>query len=145
MANRAVITTRENYENNGIGVYLHWCGSRSYVESFLRYCELKKYRYPESDPYGWAYLCHVLTNYFGDGLSVGVDVVNNLNCANGDNGVYIIKQWRIVGRELCERKDEDEFDPESFLHVIDGHMPPSEQLYRIRPVRTWGEDPDDAS
>lgn len=26
MGNRAVITTEENFENNGIGIYLHWNG-----------------------------------------------------------------------------------------------------------------------
>ena len=26
MGNRAVITTKENFENNGVGIYVHWNG-----------------------------------------------------------------------------------------------------------------------
>ena len=35
MGDRAVITTRKNMENNGIGIYVHWHGSRGYIEPFL--------------------------------------------------------------------------------------------------------------
>lgn len=44
MGNRAVITTLQNYNNNGIGVYLHWNGGRDSVEGFLEYMKLKKHR-----------------------------------------------------------------------------------------------------
>ena len=47
MGNRAVITTKENFENNGIGIYLHWNGGRDSVEGFLEYCRRKGYRSPE--------------------------------------------------------------------------------------------------
>lgn len=49
MGNRAVITTPERK----IGLYLHWNGGRDTVEPLLRYCELKGYRAPSSDSYGW--------------------------------------------------------------------------------------------
>ena len=37
MGNRAVITTKENMDNNGIGIYLHWNGGRDSVRAFLKY------------------------------------------------------------------------------------------------------------
>ena len=78
MGNRAVITTKENFENNGVGIYLHWNGGRDSVEAFLKYCELKGYRAPSEDDYGWAYLCGVITNFFEDGLSIGIDTIDVL-------------------------------------------------------------------
>ena len=38
MGNRAVITTEKNFENNGVGVYLHWNGGYDSVSAFLKYC-----------------------------------------------------------------------------------------------------------
>ena len=52
MGNRAVITTRENFENNGIGVYLQWNGGRDSVSAFLEYCRLRNFRPPEEDNFG---------------------------------------------------------------------------------------------
>ena len=101
MGNRCVITTKENFENNGVGIYLHWNGGRDSVEGFLKYCKMKGYREPTTDCYGWAYLVTTIGNFFGDGLSIGVDTVNNLDCDNGDNGVYIIDGWKIVDRKYC--------------------------------------------
>lgn len=102
MGNRAVITTKANYENNGVGVYLHWNGGIDSVEAFLAYCEIKGFRSPDSDCYGWAYLCTVIGNFFGDGLSLGIDVVDSLDTDNGDNGTYFIEGWKVVGRTYYE-------------------------------------------
>ena len=99
MGNRAVITTKENFNNNGVGVYVHWNGGRNSIEAFLTYCKLKGYRDPANDCYGWARLCQVIGNYFGGDCSVGIDICRNLDCDNGDNGVYIIKNWEIVDRK----------------------------------------------
>ena len=96
MGNRAVITTNKNL--NETGIYLHWNGGRDSVEAFLAYCDLKHYRKPENDSYGYAMLINVITNYFGDGLSCDVGNCQHLDCDNCDNGVYIIKDWRIVNR-----------------------------------------------
>ena len=35
MGNRAIITTQKDFDNNGIGVYLHWNGGRDSVQAFL--------------------------------------------------------------------------------------------------------------
>ena len=56
MGNRAVITaskSRNVETSQDIGVYVHLNGGRDSVEAFLKYCELKKYRSPSDDNYGW--------------------------------------------------------------------------------------------
>ena len=49
MGNRAVITTKKEWQNDGIGVYLHWNGGRDSVEAFLTYCKMKGYRAPDEE------------------------------------------------------------------------------------------------
>ena len=97
MGNRAVITTKDNFFNNGIGIYVHWKGDRESVQRWLDLCSYKGYRKPEDDPYGWAYLCKEIADYFNDGMSVGMGVVSQLDCNNWDNGTWFIKDWKIVG------------------------------------------------
>lgn len=131
MGNRAVITTRENFENNGVGVYLHWNGDRGNVEAILKYCEVKGYRKPTDDCYGWAYLCGVITNYFGNGLSCGIDTINNLDCDNWDNGVYIIDGWQIAGREYFNDYEYENVDYDMVAEMIiklDKSMPGDMQM-----------------
>ena len=128
MGNRAVITTKENFENNGVGVYLHWNGGRDSVEAFLDYCKLKEYRAPTSDCYGWARLCQIIGNYFGGSTSLGIDTVNRLDCDNWDNGVYIIDDWEIVGREYFNGSEQLEYDLYDMLVDINNAQPKQEQL-----------------
>lgn len=128
MGNRAVITTKENFENNGVGVYVHWNGGRDSVEGFLTYCALKQYREPETDNYGWARLCQVIGNFFGGTCSIGIDTVNRLDCNNYDNGVYFIENWKIVGRKYFRGKEQDEFRLIDMLVGIDEKQPKDEQL-----------------
>lgn len=124
MGNRAVITTR----NKDLGVYLHWNGGRDSVEAFLKYCELKGYRPPERDCYGWARLCQVIGNYFGGELSIGIDKYEKLDRDNGDNGVYIIENWKIVDREFIYWPEQHEYDLISMLRDINNHQPEREKL-----------------
>lgn len=123
MGNRAVITTRENFENGGIGIYLHWNGGRDSVEGFLTYCKLQGYREPTSDNYGWLYLATTIGNYFGDGLSAGIDEVKYLDCDNWDNGVYFIDGWDIVGREYFSGTEQDSYPLEDMLYRINEKQP----------------------
>ncbi len=128
MGNRAVITTRKNFENNGVGIYLHWNGGRDSVEAFLKYAELKGYRPPDKDCYGWARLCQVIGNFFGGGYSIGIDTVDKLDTDNGDNGTYIIEGWKIVGREYFEGEEQDCHEMKEILTDIDSKQPLGEQL-----------------
>lgn len=124
MGNRAVITT----EQKQIGVYLHWNGGRDSVQAFLLYCKLRGFRAPENDCYGWARLCQVIGNYFGGDLSLGVDKYDRLDTDNGDNGVYIIKDWGIVGREFYEGAEQNNYELRDMLRDINEAQPESERL-----------------
>ena len=128
MGNRAVITTRENFENNGVGIYLHWNGGRDSVQAFLLYCKIKGYRAPDSDNYGWARLCQVIGNFFGGELSLGIDTVDHLDCDNYDNGVYIIEGWDIVDREYFNGTEQNGYDLYEFLEGINERMPENERV-----------------
>ena len=128
MGNRAVITTKENMDNNGIGIYLHWNGGRDSVRAFLKYCELKGYRAPSEDNYGWARLCQVIGNFFGGTGSLGIDTVNHLDCNNWDNGVYLIEGWEIVGRMYFDGEGQDYYELIKMLRSINDCMPESERI-----------------
>lgn len=124
MGNRAVICT----EARDLGVYLHWNGGRNSVEAFLLYCKLKGYRCPEDDSYGWARLCQVIGNFFGGEYSVGIDRYDRLDTDNGDNGVYIIKDWQIIGKEFKPLDTLEIVQVKCMLDAINSSMPVSEQL-----------------
>ena len=131
MGNRAVITaaTCEDVANcKEIGIYVHWNGGRDYVQGWLTYCKLKGYRKPDEDNYGWARLCGVIANCFDAGLSVGIDTCDHLDCANGNNGTYIIKGWDIVGRKYFSGEEQDDAKLYSVLLKIDAMQPMQEQL-----------------
>lgn len=126
MGNRAVITTKQNYETNGIGIYVHWNGGYDSINAFLAYCDAKGYRRPEQDCYGWARLAQVIANWFGGDTSIGVDTCNRLDTSS-DNGTYFIENWRIVGRTY-ETDCREGYGLEQFLNAIDERQPENEQL-----------------
>lgn len=128
MGNRAIIQTKESYENEGIGVYLHWNGGYDSVSAFLKYCELKGYRAPDHDCYGWARLCQVVGNFFGGGLSLGIDNFSKDAGEWQDNGTYIIEGWKIVDRKFYDYPEQDEHDLIDMLIEIDQAQPKKEQL-----------------
>lgn len=128
MGNRAVITTKENFNNDGVGVYVHWNGGRDSVQAFLTYCKMKGYRTPTSDSYGWARLCQVIGNFFGGELSVGIDKYRHLDYDNYDNGTYIIDGWDIVDRKYFNEKEQDSYNLYEMLCEIDNAQPTIEQL-----------------
>ena len=143
MGNRAVITnwvtgeTQESFDGNRlkfrkeplnqVGVYVHWNGGKESIQTFLMYCKMKEYRSTNYDDYGWARLCQVIGNFFGGSTSIGISTLDGLDCCNGDNGTYLIKDWEIVDRyynyddENCDVLLED-------LIYIDECQPVKEQL-----------------
>lgn len=132
MGNRAVITNSKSTDvknSDDIGVYVHWNGGRDSVEAFLKYCELKGYRSPDEDCYGWARLCQVIANYFGGNYSIGIDKCCNLDCENFDNGVYVIKNWKIVDRQYFDdREEQDTYGLHDMLLSINNRMPEHDRL-----------------
>lgn len=128
MGNRAVITTPERT----LGLYLHWNGGRDSVEAFLRYCDLRGFRSPDSDEYGWARLCQVIANFMGaSGLSVGISrYTTDKQMDPGDNGVYVIRGWEIVDRvyPYTPFEEEHEYPLDAMLREIDASQPEDQRL-----------------
>ena len=99
MGNRAVITTSST-ATAGVGIYCHWNGGLESVLAFLEACKKRGYRQPGSDPsYAMARLCGLIHEFFGGDSSVGIGQLKELDCNNGDNGVYVIGgDWVITKR-----------------------------------------------
>lgn len=105
MSNNALIIT----EKRDLAVYVHNLGSQGYIEAFLEVCKQAKFRSPETDSYGWARLCQGICNYhdvkasnaYRPGLGCGIDIFKP---GDYDNGIYIIKDWEIIGREGNRRE-----------------------------------------
>jgi len=126
MGNRAVIANNDK----NIGVYLHWYGSREFVESVLAYCDVKGYRSPDVDyEYGWARLCQVIGNTIGGTLSLGVGDYARMDIDNWDNGTYIIKGWDIDQR-LYRHYEDAKMQDSMFenLKAINLKQPEDERL-----------------
>lgn len=118
MGNRAVITTAP-FDENDVGIYLHWNGGRASIEGFLAAAHELGWRSPGTDRgYAMARLTQLIANFFGaDGLSIGVGLCRGLDCDNGDNGVYLLGQdWEIVGR-LHANPAYDEIDAAKTLEI----------------------------
>ena len=129
MGNRAVITLpRFEKDKKTVGIYLHWNGGRDSVEAFLKYCELRGFRSPEKDDYGIARLVQVIANFFGGDLSIGVNNCDMLDTDNYDNGVYLIKDWKIVGRKFFKGEEQKEHDLKEMVIAIDQAQPKRDQL-----------------
>lgn len=115
MGNRAVIVSHDTNANNAnekIGVYVHWHGDQEDVQAVLDICKDAGVRTVSGDTtYFWARFCQAFANYISGGkveeTSIGIGIVKQLDCDNGDNGVYYVDDnFSIVnhtnGRELYE-------------------------------------------
>ena len=127
MGNRCVITTPKRK----VGLYLHWNGGRDTIEPLLRYCELKGYRDPAKDEYGWARMCQVMGNFLGGTLSIGIGPYSTDERMDpGDNGIYVIDGWEIVDRVGLYDGfvEQQEYDFDQLLRDFDRSMPEGERL-----------------
>lgn len=125
MGNRAIVKP----EGQNIGVYLHWNGGIDSVTGFLKYCELKGFR-GFDDPYGMARFCQVVGNFFGGGLSLGIetDIRETQEYAEWiDNGIYVVKGWKVV-RHLYGFEGHEGYDLDDMLQAIDVKQPLTERL-----------------
>ena len=127
MGNRAIITTKKDIENDGVGIYIHWNGGRDSVEGFLKYCELKGYVSPDDNDYGYARLCQVIGNFFGGDRSVGLGKLSELPDPMDDNGVYIVEEWKIVDR-ITFNEEQQNHKMKEMLHAINNCQPLREQI-----------------
>lgn len=130
MGNRAVIRivhsldelTTPADKSDKVGIYLHWNGGRDSIEPFLLYCKFKEY---ELDRSGLQKLVTVITNAMGTGFNVEIDKLERLDCDNFDNGVYVVQNWEIVGREFVtdDFTEQNEYNCLEFLLDIDSNQP----------------------
>lgn len=89
MGNRAVITFDRNPKQESIGIYLHWNGG---AESVLAFCEAANklgIRDNSDSFYQLARMIQLIGNYFGGTTSLGIGKLKELDCENGDNGLFI--------------------------------------------------------
>ena len=132
MGNRAVVTTKSatGFNEDAIGVYLHWNGGRDSITAFLKYCELQGFTSPDDkySTYGWSQFAQIVSNYFGGKTSLRIDKCKNLDCDNYDNGVYFIENWQIVGREFMRHEEQDEYPLKEMLLDIDEKQPAFMQI-----------------
>lgn len=104
MGERAVITATSagcmNLSDDAL--YTQWCGGRDYVEAFLCYCRMQGYTSPEKDKKSLALLQEIMTNYMEDEHTeieaLGLCMFNSYE----DEGVYIVKRWKVVGRRTSD-------------------------------------------
>lgn len=128
MGNRAVVSTKtaDGFCAESIGVYLQWNGGRDSITAFLKYCELQGWKSPEIDSDSWSKFQQIIMNY---GLTADRDKCKNLDCDNGDNGVYLIENWQIVGRKFMDHEEQDEYPLKEMLLDIDEKQPAAMQIH----------------
>ena len=73
----------------------------------------------------------MMGSYFCGETSIGIDKCCNLDCDNWDNGTYVIKGWKIVGRKYFENSEQNNHDLEDMLFDINETQPEGERLSRI--------------
>tara|TARA_R100000995_G_scaffold72800_1_gene41575 strand:- start:924 stop:1334 length:411 start_codon:yes stop_codon:yes gene_type:complete len=136
VGNRAVlafINDDGKKDKNSVGIYLHWNGGRDSVEGFLQTAKDYELR---SGSYGVARLTQIIANGLGGTLSLGVDMLKNLDCDNYDNGVYWIDQnFNIVDREYISRPDFKEQQQYSLSEFVKGLKEDNDKFFKANPLR----------
>jgi hypothetical protein len=92
MGNRAVITFDKKPTKKSVGIYLHWNGGPESVLAFLEAANQFGVRDDTDQPYQLARFIQIIANYFGGTTSIGVGLLEDLDCDNGNNGVYRVSR-----------------------------------------------------
>ena len=136
MGNRAVlafVNDEGKKDKNSVGIYLHWNGGRDSVEGFLQTAKDYGLR---SGSYGVARLTQIIANGLGGTLSLGVDLLKNLDCDNYDNGVYWIDQnFNIVDREYISRPNFKEQQQYSLTEFVKSLKADNDKFFNANPLR----------
>jgi len=133
MGNRAVIAfvnDKGEQDKNSVGIYLHWNGGRDSVEGFLQTAKDYGLR---SGSYGVARLTQIIANGLGGTLSLGVDMLKNLDCDNFDNGVYWVDQnFDIVDREYISSPNFKEQQQYPLADFVKGLKEDNDQFFKAK-------------
>ena len=110
MGNRAMISFKEDGQDKKFApsIYLHWNGGRDSVEAFLEASQTLGIRGNDAT-YCIGRMAQVIGNWLGGTLSMGVGCYRNYDTEWLDNGVYWVKDWEIVERELPSFFEDGEF------------------------------------
>ena len=119
MGNRAVITIKEKDtpKEDWNSLYLHWNGGRDSVAPFLHVAKLYGIRCNSDSSYAIARLSQLIGNTLGGTLSLGVGAYKCLD-TESDNGVYVVKDWKIVDRLNYEGYEQSEYNFDEFVKEI---------------------------
>tara|TARA_R110000744_G_scaffold87784_1_gene171272 strand:+ start:454 stop:858 length:405 start_codon:yes stop_codon:yes gene_type:complete len=120
MGNRAVITIKEKDtpQEDWNSLYLHWNGGRDSVAPFLYVAKLYGIRCNSDSSYAIARLSQLIGNTLGGTLSLGVGAYKCLDTDNGNNGVYVVKDWEIVDRLNHDGEEQSEYNFDEFVKEI---------------------------
>lgn len=117
-------------------LYTQWCGGRDFVEAFLCYCRMQGYTSPEKDKKSLALLQEVMTNYMGDECTEIEALCLCMFTSYEDEGVYIIKNWKVIGRRTSDYiklgGEQCRYDLIDLLLEIDAAQPEDIQLGEMR-------------
>lgn len=119
MGNRAVIAFKDNYisDENVPAIYLHWNGGRDSVEAFLKASEIIGIRWGDT-AYACARLSQIIGNWMKGIVSLGVGAYQTLDADNGDNGVYWVRDAKIVDRRFVSYPEQDRHDLDKLVDEI---------------------------
>ncbi len=122
MGNRAVLVWKDengHYDDNTMGVYLHWNGGRDSIEAFLAYCQMKDLKSPsENVSIGIENFISVVAGFFSSNQSIYVGKLSGLDQDNYDNGVYVCDGWKIVDRKYMHGSEQKQYDFSEMLRAI---------------------------
>lgn len=111
MGNRAVLCFDE-YNDEAIGIYLHYYGGRESIEAFLQAAREVMGDRLGDEAYARARLSMCIGIAIPGNLSFGLGKCEELDCDNNDNGTYIIDSatLTIKGRMFFEGTEQDEYN-----------------------------------
>lgn len=111
MGNSAVIVKQGSSE----GVYLHWNGGRDSVEPIVWYAH--NFITDEEELQAIYNVCKWC------GLNPYRGKMELQDCDNGDNGVYIVEDGKIIGRVYNHGEEQDNYDFNEFVCSLNEEMP----------------------
>lgn len=116
MGNRAVITVKGSRK----GIYIHWNGGRDSVEPILwatKNLVANKAATAHTELENIAYTLDAV------GFNPEIGKLNELDCDNYDNGVYITQNYEIVGRKYHRGSEQKEYSFLAFVRFINEQLP----------------------
>jgi hypothetical protein len=128
MGNRAVVTVK----GSKVGLYLHWNGGRESVQAFLRAAKDLGVRDPVNDAsYFYSRFAQVVSNFFGGTTCVGLEALSELDCVNGDNGVFVVGEgFKILSGVRSTVANPKQYEQEVYEATMQVNRPLLRERYK---------------